>query len=64
VIRNNDEGSRDVHPLSRLIEFETGIAVGATVTDKLEDVSELIRRLFENRMAYHLGAAQTCLFSV
>jgi hypothetical protein len=34
------------------------------VTDKLEDVSELIRRLFENRMAYHLGAAQTCLFSV
>jgi hypothetical protein len=31
---------RDVHPLSRLIEFETGIAVGAMVTDKLEDVSD------------------------
>jgi hypothetical protein len=45
---------RDVHPLSRLIEFETGIAVGAMVTDKLEDVSELIRRLFENRMVYYL----------
>lgn len=30
---------RDVHPLSRLIEFETGIAVGTMVTDKLEDVS-------------------------
>ena len=28
--------------LSRLIEFETGIAVGTMVTDKLEDVSELI----------------------
>lgn len=45
---------RDVHPLSRLIEFETGIAVGAMVTDKLEDVSALIHRLFENRMVYYL----------
>ncbi len=26
--------SRDVHPLSRLIEFDTGIAVGAMVTDR------------------------------
>ena len=45
---------RDVHPLSRLIEFETGIAVGAMVTDSLEDVSELIFRTFENRMIYRL----------
>ena len=45
---------RDVHPLSRLIEFETGIAVGAMVTDKLEDVSHLIHRIFENRMVYYL----------
>jgi len=45
---------RDVHPLSRLIEFETGIAVGAIVTDKLSDVAELIRRVFENRMQYRL----------
>jgi hypothetical protein len=45
---------RDVHPLSRLIEFETGVAVGAIVTDKPEDVSELILRTFENRMVYHV----------
>lgn len=45
---------RDVHPLSRLIEFDTGIAVGAMVTDKLEDVSELIYRIFENQMEYYL----------
>jgi hypothetical protein len=45
---------RDVHPLSRLIEFETGVAVGAMVTDKLSDVSELLARLFENRMQYRL----------
>ena len=45
---------RDVHPLSRLIEFETGIAVGAMVTDSLEYVSGLISRIFENRMVYCL----------
>jgi hypothetical protein len=45
---------RDVHPLSRLIEFETGIAVGAIVTDRPEDVSELLHRVFENKMSYRL----------
>lgn len=45
---------REVHPLSRLIEFETGIVVGAIVTDNLEDVPELIRRIFENEMEYYL----------
>jgi hypothetical protein len=43
---------RDVHPLSRLIEFETGVAVGAMVTDSLKDVSELLHRIFENKMEY------------
>jgi len=45
---------RDVHPLSRLIEFETGVAVGAMVTDKLSEVSELLWRIFENKMEYAL----------
>jgi len=45
---------RDVHPLSRLIEFDTGVAVGAMVTDRLAEVSELICRVFENRMVYYL----------
>ena len=45
---------REVHPLSRLIEFETGVAVGAMVTDRLSEVSELICRIFENRMVYYL----------
>ena len=45
---------RDVHPLSRLIEFETGVAVGAMVTDQLEDVSELLYRTFSNGMTYSL----------
>lgn len=35
---------KDVHPLIRLIHFETGIAVGSIVTESLTDVSELIYR--------------------
>ncbi len=45
---------RDVHPLSRLIEFDTGIAVGAMVTDSVGDVTALLHRLFENKMEYTL----------
>ena len=45
---------RDVHPLSRLIDFETGVAVGAMVTDSLDEVSELLYRIFENKMEYEL----------
>lgn len=45
---------KEVHPLSRLIEFNTGVAVGAMVTDSLGDVSELLFRIFENKMEYEL----------
>ncbi len=45
---------RDVHPLSRLIEFETGVAVGAMVTDEVGKVKALLSRLFENKMEYRL----------
>lgn len=45
---------RDVHPLSRLIQFDTGVAVGAMVTSSLDDVSELLYRIFENKMEYEL----------
>jgi len=45
---------REVHPLSRLIEFSSGVPVGAMVTDSLNEVTELLLRLFENRMQYRL----------
>jgi hypothetical protein len=45
---------RDVHPLSRLIDFRTGVAVGAIVATSLEQVSELLSRMFENKMEYRL----------
>ena len=49
---------RDVHPLSRLIEFETGVAVGAMVTDSTEEVAKLLCRIFENKMEYKLEHVQ------
>ncbi|MBI5179116.1 MAG: hypothetical protein HZA04_07635 [Nitrospinae bacterium] len=43
---------KDVHPLSRLIRFDTGVAVGAMVTDNIKDVAEILSRIFENKMEY------------
>jgi len=45
---------KSVHPLSRLIDFTTGVAVGVIVTEKIQDVSELLSRIFENKMEYEL----------
>ncbi len=45
---------RDVHPLSRLIEFKTGVAVGAMIADSIDQVVALLSRLFENQMVYKL----------
>jgi hypothetical protein len=50
-----------VHPLSRLIEFETGVAVGAMVTSKEEEVVELLLRIFTNKMQYRLEQAHSGL---
>ena len=46
--------AREIHPLTRLIEFSTGIAVGAMVTDNIQEIVELLSRLFANRMQYVL----------
>jgi hypothetical protein len=45
---------REVHPLSRLIEFQTGVAVGAIVTSSVDQVGLLLERLFKNKMQYRL----------
>lgn len=44
----------DVHPLSRLITFETGVPVGAMVTDNRLHVVELLSRIFRNEMEFEL----------
>ena len=66
VIFYCDEADRqrffsEVHPLSRLIDFQTGVAVGAMVTSSQDDVSILLSRIFDNKMEYELRQKQSGL---
>ncbi len=45
---------RDSHPLSRLVEFKTGIVNGAIITCGIDDVIKLLDRIFSNTMEYDL----------
>ncbi len=45
---------RDSHPLTRLIEFESGIVTGAMVTHTVADVVVLLERILSNTMEYDL----------
>ena len=45
---------KDVHPLSRLINFENGVAIGSFVADSQGKVIELLRRIFNNDVEYIL----------
>jgi hypothetical protein len=49
---------RDVHPLSRLIDFKSGVPVGAIVTSSKDEVRELLARIFENRMEYEIDQSK------
>jgi hypothetical protein len=46
---------RDRHPLTRLIQFETGIVNGAITTQDPEEVVTLLERILANKMEYDLG---------
>lgn len=45
---------KEVHQLSRLIHFDSGVAVGAIVSDDEEEISALLQRIFHNKMVYEL----------
>ena len=45
---------REVHPLSRLIDFKSGVTVGVMATSSLDEVAILLSRIFENDMAYEI----------
>ncbi len=66
VIFYCDEAERqrffaEVHPLSRLIEFKTGVAMGAIVTSSQDQVVSLLEKIFRNDMVYELEQRQTGL---
>lgn len=46
---------REIHPLSRLVEFQSGVAVGAAVTSSKADISLLLYRILTNDMRYSLA---------
>ena len=43
---------RDIHPLSKLIDFNSGVVNGAMITRNKDIARELLGRIFENRMEY------------
>ncbi len=45
---------RDIHPLSRMIQMETGIPVGAMITNDPMVAAKLLERIFTNSMEYDL----------
>lgn len=45
---------KDVHPLSRLVNFRTGVAGGVMVCEKVSEVIDIIYRLVSNKMQYKL----------
>ena len=46
---------QDVHPLSRLINFDTGVSVGAMIATSTDQVIELLHRIFTNSLSYELA---------
>jgi hypothetical protein len=51
---NREKFFREVHPLSRLIDFKSGVAVGVMATSSTEQAAVLLSRIFENGMQYEL----------
>lgn len=49
---------KEVHPLTRLIDFQTGVAIGAMVATSATEVIELLRRIFANRLEFELEQTQ------
>lgn len=46
--------SKNIHPLTKLIDFNTGVANGAMIAKNLPEVYECLHRIFNNNMQYIL----------
>ncbi len=45
---------KNVHPLSRLVNFQTGVAGGVVVCTSEKEVADTLKRIVENKMRYDL----------
>lgn len=52
---NRSHFFKDIHPLSRLIDFDTGVAIGAMVATSPSEVAQLIGRILSNTLEYELS---------
>lgn len=55
---------KTVHPLTRLIDFNSGVAVGAIIADTTEQVAEILHRVFENKMEYTIEHTKAGYFKL
>ena len=55
---------KETHPLRRLIDFKTRVAVGAMTTSSVDVVSDLVVRIFENRLEYELRQKDLVIFAL
>lgn len=55
---------KTVHPLTRLIDFNTGVAVGAIIAERPEQVAEILHRVFENKMEYSIKQSKPGYFKL
>ena len=55
--RQKEAFFRDVHPLSRLVNFENGVVGGAIVCTTPQEVADTIDRIYRNDMVYSLVQA-------
>jgi len=46
--------SKNIHPLTKLIDFKTGVANGAMIAKNIQEVNECLNRIFNNNMQYIL----------
>lgn len=46
--------AKEIHPLTKLIDFKTGVANGAIIVKSVNDVVSIIKQLINNDMEYNL----------
>lgn len=55
---------KDTHPLTKLVDFKTGVANGAMVISSSDDVITALERIFRNEMRYNLKKEDNGIFKL
>jgi len=51
---NRAQFYKKVHPLTKLVDFSTGVANGAIITFNIDEIVEILYRILENKMEYYI----------